>query len=199
MGKVLGRNAKILRQSNESPVTIVDIAGALKVATISTATIHKLTVGDYVLIAGVDEPVQANGYWKVDEVVDSDTFKVTVSNNLEPYTFGGTVQELNIKPAFELTFEDMSDEVDVTEFQDSDYREFMSGMMGGNVSFSYYLNDNEVPISSGASVVLHFLFGKLAVVTEIVTSKRDISTPIDGAVKVTLSGRTTDEVQESII
>lgn len=199
MSKIAGKDAKILTGALGTEQVVECIEAVDGIYIITTTVDNGYALGQWIKVLAIDTTNTLDGYWKVSSIQGTDVFTIDT-----PYTGlvssdTGTSEGFTTRPAYECMVDLTADEIDVTQFGDSDWREFLAGFNGADVTLSHYLDDDEVPYNVGTELVLYFILGRLEIVTTLKVLTRGMPTDIDDAVKVDISGRATGLVIETII
>lgn len=202
MGKVTGRDTKIF-SSKGTAKTILDITlSPTSGNVIVEVTSHGYTAGDFVYLESVSmDGEEFNGYRKVESVVDANNFEVKSRTDGLAYTGDGESSLMTIEHAFETSFDNSIDELEATEFGGDDWREFISGLKGGNMSYSYYKRTTEKDIDDlGTTKTIYLVVGEIyELIFSVVITSVNITTATEDISKVSVGARITGTLQEDSI
>jgi predicted secreted protein len=104
------------------------------------------------------------------------------------------------QPATDVNLNLSADELDVTNFESvDDWREFLAGFKGGEVSYSYFFDDTVAdPLATflGMTVTYSATFGAYTMSGNMVITSMELGTAIEDVSKWSISARMTGKPTE---
>jgi hypothetical protein len=197
MGKVAGKDCRILIEVTPGLTSVQAIFEQTPgVYLITNSVDHGYIVGQYVRLLGVDTTDTLDGYHKIITVPELDEFIVETASPGLISSDAGTSEVFDVRPAFDFNVNFSADELDVTEFTSDDWREFLTGLVGGEISYNYYKRTEELDVDSGATLTLLFVLGNYSIEATTIISGRETGAEIEDACKVGITARITEAVTE---
>lgn len=193
MARIAGKDCRVYK-TTASAITLVDIVTGIgtKSPVIECNGAHGMIIGGWLIIQGVTSATEINGIWQVVDVPFADTFEILTDEVVSAYPVpSGTVTPIYVQRAFEFGFNIKADELDVTEMTSNEWREFITGLSGGDVDYSYYKDGTELDVLPSSNLTAIFKIGNYELEAGVVILTREIDSTVEDVAKVAVTGRIT--------